>query len=114
MLAGLTMAQSGHRPITSNSGGISVSVVAKRDNDRSTPVTSREVAVFDNGIEQATVDRMDSCVKANAMCMLVAPSSPKPRIHGLSSKMPFRAVSRLPAAHLHRSAFILNLIIKII
>src|SRR6266403_2213223 len=53
MLAGLTMGQSGHRPITSNSGGISVSVVAKRDNDRSTPVTSKEVAVFDNGIEQA-------------------------------------------------------------
>ncbi len=53
MLAGVTMGQSGHRPITSNSGGISVSVVAKRDNDRSTPVTSKEVAVYDNGIEQA-------------------------------------------------------------
>src|SRR5882672_11338252 len=52
MLAGLTMGQSGHRPITSNSGGISVSVVARRDNDRSTPVTSKEVAVYDNGIEQ--------------------------------------------------------------
>ena len=53
MLAGLTMGQSGHRPITSNSGGISVNVVARRENDRSTPVTSKEVAVYDNGIEQA-------------------------------------------------------------
>jgi Mg-chelatase subunit ChlD len=53
MLASLTMGQSGHRPITSNSGGISVGVVARRDNDRSTPVTSKEVAVYDNGIEQA-------------------------------------------------------------
>src|SRR6266566_8747 len=53
MLAGLTMGQSGHRPVTSNSGGVSVNVVAKRDNDRSTPVTSKEVAVYDNGVEQA-------------------------------------------------------------
>src|ERR1700730_11940545 len=53
MLAGLTMGQSGDRPITSNSGGISVNVVARRENDRSTPVTSKEVAVYDNGIEQA-------------------------------------------------------------
>lgn len=46
------IAQSGHRPITSGSGGVSVSVVAKRDNDRTTPISSKEVAIYDNGIEQ--------------------------------------------------------------
>ncbi len=53
LLAGLTMAQSGHRPLVTNSGGVSVNVVARRDNDRSAPVSGKEVAVFDNGIEQA-------------------------------------------------------------
>ena len=47
------MAQSGHRPAASSSGGVSVNVIAKRDDDRPTPITGKEVAVYDNGVEQA-------------------------------------------------------------
>jgi VWFA-related protein len=32
---------------------VSVSVIAKRDSDRQGPITGREVAVYDNGVEQA-------------------------------------------------------------
>jgi VWFA-related protein len=53
LLASMAMAQSGHRPATSSSGGVSVNVIAKRDDDRPTPITGKEVAVYDNGVEQA-------------------------------------------------------------
>ncbi len=53
LLNTFTTAQSGHRPLATSSGGVSVSVVAKRDNDRPGPVTGKEVAVYDNGVEQA-------------------------------------------------------------
>jgi VWFA-related protein len=53
LLSASTIAQSGHRPPTSSTGGVSVSVVAKREDNRATPVSSKEVAVYDNGIEQA-------------------------------------------------------------
>src|SRR5688572_4775923 len=47
------MAQSGNRPHANASGGVQVGVVARRDDSRSSPVTSKEVAVFDNGVEQS-------------------------------------------------------------
>lgn len=47
------MAQSGIRPHANAAGGVQVGVVARRDDDRAAPVTSKEVAVFDNGIEQS-------------------------------------------------------------
>jgi VWFA-related protein len=47
------MAQSGNRPHANASGGVSVGVVARRDDNRNTPVTSKEVSVYDNGVEQS-------------------------------------------------------------
>ena len=47
------LAQSGARPHTGSSGGVMVGVVARRDDNKTTPVTSKEVAVYDNGAEQA-------------------------------------------------------------
>jgi VWFA-related protein len=53
LLATVAIAQSGNRPLSSSSGGVLVGLIAKRDNNQSMPVTSKEVAVFDNGIEQS-------------------------------------------------------------
>jgi Ca-activated chloride channel homolog len=52
-LLGVTWAQSGVRPNTSSSSGVLVGVVARRDDNRTTPITSKEISVYDNGIEQA-------------------------------------------------------------
>jgi VWFA-related protein len=53
LLATVVIAQSGNRPLSTSSGGVLVGLVAKRDNNQPSPITSREVAVFDNGIEQS-------------------------------------------------------------
>ncbi len=45
--------QSGNRPHTNASGGVMVGVVAKREDNRGAPITSKEVSVYDNGIEQS-------------------------------------------------------------
>ena len=46
------MAQAGRRQRSASDGGVSVSVVAKRD-DKSAPyITSKQVALYDNGVEQ--------------------------------------------------------------
>src|SRR5690349_12235600 len=47
------MAQSGNKPNANASGGVQVGVVARRDDKRDTPVTSKEVSVYDNGVEQS-------------------------------------------------------------
>ena len=47
------VAQSGNRPNANASGGVLVGVVARRDDQRPTPITSKEVSVYDNGIEQS-------------------------------------------------------------
>ena len=47
------LAQSGNRPHANASGGVMVGVVARRDDNKTTPVSSKEVAVYDNGIEQS-------------------------------------------------------------
>ena len=47
------MAQSGNRPHANASGGVSVGVVARRDDNRAGPVTSKEVSIYDNGVEQS-------------------------------------------------------------
>jgi VWFA-related protein len=47
------IAQSGNRPLANASGGVMVSVVARRDDSRMTPITSKELSVYDNGVEQA-------------------------------------------------------------
>lgn len=47
------LAQSGNRPHAGASGGVMVGVIARRDNNRTTPITSKDVAVYDNGSEQS-------------------------------------------------------------
>jgi len=45
--------QSGYRPNANASGGVMVSVVARRDDNKANPITSKEVSVYDNGVEQS-------------------------------------------------------------
>jgi VWFA-related protein len=47
------LAQSGNRPHANAAGGVMVGVVARRDDKGTAPITSKEVAVYDNGIEQS-------------------------------------------------------------
>ncbi len=51
-LCGAAMAQAGRRQPTSNEGGVLVSIVAQRADNSTAPITSRQLAVYDNGIEQ--------------------------------------------------------------
>ena len=53
LLAVSMMAQSGNRPHANAAGGVSVGVVARRDDNRTTPITSKEVSIYDNGVEQS-------------------------------------------------------------
>src|SRR6185369_13394805 len=46
-------AQSGYRPNANASGGVMVNVVARRDDNKTNPITSKEVSVYDNGVEQS-------------------------------------------------------------
>jgi Ca-activated chloride channel family protein len=52
-LFGLALGQAGRRPQSSSAqSGVLMSVVVKRDDKSATNVTSKQVAVYDNGIEQ--------------------------------------------------------------
>jgi len=53
VLAGSILAQSGNRPLANASGGVMVSVIARRDDSKAAPTTSKELSIYDNGIEQA-------------------------------------------------------------
>jgi VWFA-related protein len=53
MIVQSSMAQSGIRPHATAEGGVQVGIVARRDDNRETPVTSKEVSVYDNGVEQS-------------------------------------------------------------
>jgi len=46
------MAQAGRRQPTSNEGGVLVSIVAQRAAGSRAPITAKQLAVYDNGIEQ--------------------------------------------------------------
>ncbi len=50
--SGLLFGQAGRRQPTSTQGGVLVSVVAIRDDKSHASITSKQVAVYDNGIEQ--------------------------------------------------------------
>ncbi len=52
VLCDLTLGQAGRRPNTSGLGGVLVNVVARRDDQSQASITSKQVAVYDNGIEQ--------------------------------------------------------------
>src|SRR4030095_10326640 len=53
LLAASLLAQSGNRPNANAAGGGMVGVVAKRDDNRGNPITSKEISVYGNGIEQS-------------------------------------------------------------
>ena len=53
LLVSTILAQSGNRPLANSTGGVLVSVVAKRDDNPTTPITSKELSVYDNGVEQS-------------------------------------------------------------
>lgn len=53
LLAVSIVGQSGYKPHANASGGVMVGVVARRDDDKTNPITSKEVSVYDNGIEQS-------------------------------------------------------------
>jgi len=53
LLALTVLAQSGVRPAANSSGGVTVNVVARREDNRTNPITSKEVSVYDNGVEQS-------------------------------------------------------------
>ena len=45
--------QSGYRPNSNASGGVMVGIVARRDGNKPAPITSKELSVYDNGVEQS-------------------------------------------------------------
>jgi VWFA-related protein len=45
--------QSGYRPNANASGGVMVGVTARRDDNKPAPITSKELSVYDNGVEQS-------------------------------------------------------------
>lgn len=48
----LATGQAGRRPVTSNEGGVLVNLVAKRSDSSNKQITSKQLAVYDNGVEQ--------------------------------------------------------------
>ena len=53
LLSASLLAQSGYKPNPNASGGVMVGVVARRESNKTIPVTSKEVGVYDNGVEQS-------------------------------------------------------------
>jgi VWFA-related protein len=51
-LASAVMAQAGRRPSGATDSGVLISVVAKRSDNSPRQITSRQLAVYDNGVEQ--------------------------------------------------------------
>jgi VWFA-related protein len=47
------MGQAGRRPSTSNEGGVLVNVVALRSDKSAAPITSKQLSIYDNNVEQA-------------------------------------------------------------
>jgi VWFA-related protein len=47
------LGQAGRRPHSSGEGGVLVGIVAKRDDNSATQITAKQIAVYDNGVEQA-------------------------------------------------------------
>lgn len=53
LLSASMVGQSGNRPNANAASGVLVGVVARREDQRTTPITSKEVSVYDNGVEQS-------------------------------------------------------------
>jgi len=45
--------QSGYRPNANASGGVMVGVIARREDNKPAPITSKELSIYDNGVEQS-------------------------------------------------------------
>jgi Ca-activated chloride channel homolog len=52
-LCSMAAAQAGRRPSTTTQGGVLVSVVAKRADNSNKQITGKQLAVYDNGVEQS-------------------------------------------------------------
>lgn len=48
----ILMGQAGRRPTTTGTGGVLVNLVAKYENDSQRQITAKQIAVYDNGVEQ--------------------------------------------------------------
>lgn len=46
------MGQAGRKPATSGEGGVLVNVVAKRNDESNQQITSKQLSIYDNGVEQ--------------------------------------------------------------
>ena len=54
VLAASIVGQSGYRPHANAAGGVMVGIVARRDDNKTTaPITSKELSIYDNGVEQS-------------------------------------------------------------
>ena len=53
LVAASILAQSGNRPNANAANGVLVGVVARREDQKASPITSKEVSVYDNGVEQS-------------------------------------------------------------
>jgi Ca-activated chloride channel family protein len=54
LVSGSILAQSGIRPNSNvSSGGAIIGVVARRDDNKTNPITSKEISIYDNGVEQS-------------------------------------------------------------
>src|SRR5258705_525557 len=51
-VCGLALAQAGRRPAASAEGGVMVSIVAARTDKQNAQITSKQLSVYDNGVEQ--------------------------------------------------------------
>jgi hypothetical protein len=47
------LGQAGRKPATNSEGGVLVNVIAKRTDNSNSQITSKQLSVYDNGIEQA-------------------------------------------------------------
>lgn len=53
VLAVSIVGQSGYRPNANASGGLMVGIIARRDDNKPAPITSKELSIYDNGVEQS-------------------------------------------------------------
>jgi Ca-activated chloride channel homolog len=51
--AAIAFGQAGRRPVTSNDSGLLVNIIARRADNSPKPITAKQLAIYDNGIEQS-------------------------------------------------------------
>ena len=53
LVAASLAAQSGNKPNANAAGGVQVGIIARREDNKTNPITSKELSIYDNGIEQS-------------------------------------------------------------